>query len=220
MAKWARTAQSRGISVDRRLSLLVFSQLLTAALLIGAAVATLERLASERDYMDRYVFAPLLDIGEALGAANELHAQLGRSAPEVEGGARGPILRLQAFIDRYERDWETGKSERPEAARLRAELEGQGESRLLEEEHQIVGETVEALRALNRTTGLAGAAPADPPLRLADVASLDRALGRLNLVNLRYVQIAYKAFERTHGQVTTFFFVVSAVSVLAVTLRL
>jgi signal transduction histidine kinase len=215
MAKWARLAQSPGISVDRRLTLLVLSQLATAALLIGVAVVTLERLASERDYMDRYVFAPLVDIGQALGAAAELHDQLGRPPGEAATGVRGPTLRLQAFIERYQRDWETGKSDLPEAARLRAELERQGESRLLEEEHEVVGEGVEALRAIASTTG---PDRPEPLLRIADVSMLDRALGRLNLINLRYVQIAYKAFERTHRQVTAFFFVISAASVLGATL--
>jgi signal transduction histidine kinase len=217
MAMWARPAQRPEVSVDRRLFLLVIVELGAAALLIGAALATLARLASERDYMDRYVFAPLVDIGEAVHAADDLHDQVLR-APAAAAGARGPILRLQGFINRYQRDWETGKSDLPEAARLRAELSIQGESRLLEEEHETVGEILEALRDLARTTGLEGVAPAEPLLSPSEVAMLDRALGKLNLLNLRYVQIAYKAFERTHRQVTAFFFVVSGVSVLCATL--
>jgi hypothetical protein len=156
MAKWARAARSPAISVDRRLFLLVVSELAVAALLIGAALATLARLANERDYMDRYVFAPLLDIGEAIDETDDLFAQIGRPQEEAVAGARGPIFRLQAFIDRYQRDWETGKGALPEAARLRAELERQGESRLLEEEHALVGQIVEGLRAVSRRSARSG----------------------------------------------------------------
>src|SRR6185312_11332116 len=115
MAKWARVARSPGISVDRRITLLVLGELAVAALLIGAALVTLARLANERDYMDRFIFAPLVDIGEALEEANDLQAQLVHPPAEAAEAARGTVRRLQAFTDRYQRDWETGTSDLPEA---------------------------------------------------------------------------------------------------------
>lgn len=222
MSLWARSTQHAGaprtgVSVNRRLSLLVLSELVTAALIVVAAAVALARLEGERAYMDRYVFAPLLDIGEAQVAGNELRDLLlpGRSEEEVATRARPALLRLRAFTERYQRDWETGISSLPEAKRLRAELERQGELKLLEKEHEAVGGTVHAVHAMELTTGMDGQAPAAPPLRGRDVAALDDGLVELNLVNLRYVQIGYRAFERIHRLITTSFIVISLGGIVA-----
>jgi signal transduction histidine kinase len=169
--------------------------------------------------MDRYLFAPLLDIGAAQAAGDELSlVVLRRSAEELADSARGPILRLGAFIVRYQRDWETGTSIMPDARRLRAELERAGESHLLEQEHQIVGGVRHSFQELERTDGISGSAPSDPAVRAVDTAALNEALVKLNLLNLRYVQIAYRTFERVHRATTTFFIVVSLCGILATAL--
>jgi signal transduction histidine kinase len=205
------------VSVDRRLSLLVLSELLTALLIVVAATVALGRLAEERDYMDRYVFAPLHDIGEAQAAGTELSSLLLREGRRAELAtlARPPILRLQAFIERYQRDWETGISSLPDASRLRDELARQGESHLLEHEHAAVGDAVRALRELRATSGVDGRAPAEPPVGAGAVVTLGEALVQLNAINLRYVQIGYRAFERARRAVTTLFIVVGLTGILA-----
>ena len=211
-----RIVSSGRISVNRRLSMLVLSELVTAAVIVAAAILALGRLSDERSYMDRYVFAPLLDIGEAQAAGDELSGLLlRRAAGDPTAGARPPLLRLRAFIQRYQRDWETGTSNLPEARRLRAELERQGETKLLEQEHEAVGGVVHAVQDLERTTGMGGPAPADLPMLVVDVAALNQALVKLNLLNLRYVQIGYRAFERTHRAITTLFIVVSLGGIVA-----
>src|SRR5437868_5756763 len=96
-AQWHRIREGQSLSVDRRLFLLVIWQVATAALLICAAVLTLERLGSERNYMDRYVFAPLIDIGEAMETAAQLEDQIARRPTEATASTRGPLLRLQGF---------------------------------------------------------------------------------------------------------------------------
>jgi signal transduction histidine kinase len=202
-------ARSEKISVDGRLLMLVLSELVTAIVVVAVAVVALGRLAQERAYMDRYVFAPLLDIGEAQAAGDELGVLLAERPTALTSSARGPILRLEAFIARYQRDWETGRSNLPDAARLRAELERQGETRLLEEEHEAVGVCSLALQGLEHATEVDPPEQTDLPVRHREAAALNDALARLNLINLRYVQIGYRAFERIHTALMTLFIVVS-----------
>ncbi len=222
MSLWARrtreaTPAPTKVSVERRLSMLVLCEVVTAAVILVAAVIALGRLAEERSYMDRYLFAPLLDIGEAQAAVDGLEGLLVQGPPteEATAAARPVILRLQAFIEGYQRDWETGTSSLPAAARLRAELERRGAAPLLAQEHEAVGGAVRALHALEATTGTSGPAPAGPPLRAVDVVALREALVELDRVNLRYVQIGYRAFERTQRGLTALLVVVSVGGILA-----
>jgi signal transduction histidine kinase len=217
MSLWAPStrharASPAKVSVNRRLSLLMLSELIAAAAIVVVAILALARLADERAYMDRYVFAPLLDIGDAQVAGSELRNLLlpGRSDADVAARARGPISRLRGFIERYQRDWETGVSALPEARRLRAELERQGVTFLLEQEHEAVGATVQAVHSLELTTS----APAEPPLRAGDVAALNHSLVQLNQLNLRYVKIEYRAFERIHRAINTAFIGVSLAGIV------
>jgi signal transduction histidine kinase len=217
----ARLSENSKVSVYRRLSLLVFTAISTGVLVLGMAIIALARLAGERDYMDRYVFAPLLDIGQAQAARDQLFALL-EPPPHVFGPeARAPLFRLDSFIDRYQRDWETGPSERPEAVRLRAELERVGESSLLEEEHELTVQAAESIKHLDRATSSSDAAHADPSVRYAslrgELAALDAALTRLELLNQRYVQIGYRAFERMHTRITLAFVLVSLGGIAAAT---
>jgi signal transduction histidine kinase len=216
-----RPAEKRKVSVYRRLSMLVLTAVSTAALVLGMAIIALARLASERDYMDRYVFAPLMDIGQAQAARDELFA-LVEQPPYVLGPeAHAPLLRLDSFVDRYRREWETGPSERPEAARLRAELERQGQSSLLEREHELTVDIAESVKRLERAASSLEVAHEDPPIRRtslrAELASLDASLTGLELLNQRYVQIGYRAFERMHKRITVAFVLVSLVGIAAAT---
>jgi signal transduction histidine kinase len=214
MSRWAQRARpSAKVSVDRRLTFLILCELLTATAIIVAAALALGRLADERAYMDRYVFAPLVDIGQALAATNEI-----QDSPADSEQTRGAILRLRGYFGRYVRDWETPSSSAPEAVRLRDQLTYAGETNLLEQEHQAVVEWSRALGAVERSHGLVESAADDPPPSSADVAALHRALVELDRINLRYVQIAYRSFERTHFLVTSFFFVVSAAGIAGATL--
>jgi signal transduction histidine kinase len=214
MPPWAQRARSSAkVSVDRRLIFLILCEMITATLIIVAAALALGRVADDRAYMDRYVFAPLVDIGQALAASDEIRAH-----PVDPEKARGAILRLRGFLGRYVRDWETPSSSSPEAVRLRDELTQAGESSLLEREHQTVEEWSRALGAVERSAGLTEPTAVDPAPSASSVAALNRALVELNLINLRYVQIAYRNFERTHLLVTGFFFMVSAAGLAGATI--
>jgi signal transduction histidine kinase len=206
MSPWAQRARSSAkVSVDRRLTFLILCEMLTATAIIVAAAMALGRLADDRGYMDRYVFAPLVDIGQALAASGEIQG------PPVDADrTRGATVRLRGYLRRYVRDWETTSSAAPEAVRLRDQLTHAGEANLLEQEHQMVEEWGRALGAVERSAGLAGSPAVDAAPSAADVAALNRALVELNLINLRYVQLAYRSFERTHLLVTVFFFTISA----------
>jgi signal transduction histidine kinase len=217
----ARLSENSRVSVYRRLSLLVLTAISTAGLVLGMAIIALSRLAGERDYMDRYVFAPLLDIGHAQAARDQLFNVI-EEPPHVLGpDARVPLLRLDSFIDRYKRDWETGPSERPEAARLRAELMRVGESKLMEDEHGLTVEAAESVKRLQRAVSSPDAGHADSSTRhaelRAELALLGDALTGLELLNQRYVQIGYSAFERMHTRITVAFVLVSLAGIAAAT---
>ena len=182
-------------------------------LLVATAVTAFARLAEEHAFLARYVFAPLVDIGQGLAAADELDRMLTNPPPDLRTSVRGPILRLRAFIDEYQRDWETGSSALPEAARLRAVLEAKGLTNLLGQEHEVVGECNAAVHRLEQSAGLGGLEPADPPLRSVDVEAVTDTLVRLNLLNQRYVQVGYRKFERTHQWVAGAFFALSLAAI-------
>jgi signal transduction histidine kinase len=200
--------------------MLVLTEVASAAVVVMMAIAALARLAGERDYMDRYVFAPLLDIGQAQAARDELDATIERPPHVFTEESRAALLRLRSFVDRYRQEWETGTSLRPEAVRLRAELERSGESQLLDKEHELVETVLASVRRLERAAGLADPTANSLPTEGAqatELAALDTALTRLNLLNQRYVQIGYIAFERTHRQVTALFIAVSVLGIAAAT---
>lgn len=204
--------------MDRRLFMLMLSELLTAIVVVLAAMVALARLSEERAYMDRYVFAPLMDIGQAQVAGNELSVMVAERPAGLSASARRPILRLEAFIERYRRDWETGSSSLPDAKRLRAELERQGETKLLEEEHATVALGSRSLQSLDRATSIDAPEPGELAAQRAQVAALNDALAQLNLINLRYVQIGYKAYQRIHTVLTGLFIVISIVGIAAAAL--
>jgi signal transduction histidine kinase len=216
-----RSAETSKVSVYRRLSMLVLTAISTAGLVLGMAIIALTRLAAERDYMDRYVFAPLLDIGQAQATRDQVLG-LVEQQPHVLGPeARAHLSRLDSFIERYAHEWETGPSGRPEAARLRAELERVGESKLLEEEHELTEQIAASVNRLGRAATSPVPSPADPVARYAELrgelASLDGALTSLELLNQRYVQIGYMAFERMHTRITLAFVLVSLGGIAAAT---
>ncbi|MGK3984897.1 HAMP domain-containing sensor histidine kinase [Sorangium sp. So ce136] len=206
------------MSIGRRLSLLVLSELVLAALGIVTSIVAFRRLASETAYLRHYIFEPFVVINAGLESSNALHAQLARPSPDMSESARRAIVGLRAFIDRYQRDWLTATSTLPGAIHLRAALARAGELRLLEEEREAANVIASAVTSLERTTGLVGPAPAAPSLRRTDVEDLSAALVRLNKINLRYMEVAYGAYEHNQLLVIAIFLAVGLGGITAASL--
>ncbi|WP_437895795.1 sensor histidine kinase [Sorangium sp. So ce124] len=196
----------------------MLSQLLLAALGVTMSIVALRRLATETAYLRHYVFQPFVVISNGIESSNALYALLARPSSDVSLEVREPMMRLRFFIDRYQRDWLTATSTLPDAIHLRAALARAGELVLLEEEREAADTVAAVVMHLERTTGLAGPTPAAPHLRRADVEHLGDALVKLHKINLRYMEVAYDAFDRIRRRILLVFMAVGLGGVTAASL--
>ncbi|APR80339.1 multi-sensor signal transduction histidine kinase [Minicystis rosea] len=190
------------MTLGRRLSLLVVSELLTALFGGATAVIALDRLSSEYRYMHGYVFAPLVELDVAMQAGVDAAALVETGSPEAEARAYQVLGRVRRFLARYRREWQVAGSAQPEAQRFREALVLVDRSGLLEEERRAV----DRLDAALARTG-------EQPTR-ADVAAIRAALLSLNAINIRYMQVAYDAYDARRAAMTTFFIAVGAVGIV------
>lgn len=206
------------ISIRRRLSLLVLSEFVTAALVVVTAIVSLVRLSEESQYLHNYTFVPLVGIGDALETCSGLHATLETPAPgpETEARAREEVEQLRIFLLRYRRDWQVVDSDIPEAVRFREILEREKGLALLDEERRTMDALQDILPRLDRSGGVAGAlGPHASPWRQAEVDEFCIALVRLNHVNLRYMEMSYDDADARRSFITSLFVVVGLVGVIA-----
>lgn len=231
MPRWSQRAQHAGsppsggsnappmrMSIGRRLSLLVVSQLLLAALGITMSIVAFRRLAAETAYLRHYIFQPFVVISSGIEYSNALYALLARPSSDVSEDAREPMIGLRSFIDRYQRDWLTATSPVPDAIHLRAALARAGQLVLLDEEREAADTIAAVVTSLERTTGLVGPMPAEPSLRRADVERLSAALVTLNKINLRYMEVAYSAYDRNRRLILLVFLAVALAGITAASL--
>jgi signal transduction histidine kinase len=197
--------------------LLVLSQLILAALGITMSIVALKRLAIETAYLRHYVFQPFVVISSGIESSNALYPLLARPPSDVSVEVREPMVRLRSFIDRYQREWLTATSTLPEAIHLRAALARAGELVLLEEEREAADTIAAVVMHLERTTGLMGPTPA-PHVRRADVEHLSDALVKLHRINLRYMEVAYDAFDHIRRRILLVFMAVGLGGVTAASL--
>ncbi|WP_437331219.1 sensor histidine kinase [Sorangium sp. So ce381] len=196
----------------------MLSQLILAALGVTMSIVALRRLATETAYLRHYVFQPFVVISNGIESSNALYALLARPSSDVSLEVREPMMRLRFFIDRYQRDWLTATSTLPDAIHLRGALARAGELVLLEEEREAADTVAAVVMHLERTTGLAGPTPAAPHLRRADVEHLSDALVKLHKINLRYMEVAYDAFDRIRRRILLVFMAVGLGGVTAASL--
>jgi signal transduction histidine kinase len=231
MPRWSQRAQHAGsppsnggngppmrMSIGRRLSLLIASQLILAALGIMTSIVAFRRLTQEAAYLRHYVFEPFVVISSGIESSNALFALLARPSSDVAYDARRPMMELRSFVEQYQRDWLTATSTLPEALHLRAALDRAGELGLLNEELAAVDTIAAVVTSLERTTGLVGPAPTAPFLRRADVEDLGAALAKLNKINLRYMDVAYSAYDRNRRLILLAFLAVCLAGVAAASL--
>ncbi|WP_437315774.1 sensor histidine kinase [Sorangium sp. So ce385] len=206
------------MSIGRRLSLLVLSELLLAAMGIVVSIVAFRRLSAETAYLRHYIFEPFVVINSGIESSNALYALLARPSANVSEHARRPIMELRFFIDRYQRDWLTATSTQPDAVHLRAALERAGKLKLLEEERDAANIVASVVASLERTTGVVGPAPAVPSVHRTDVQDLSAALVRLNKINLRYMEVAYVAYEHNRQSIFLVFLAVGLGGITAASL--
>ncbi|WP_437719635.1 HAMP domain-containing sensor histidine kinase [Sorangium sp. So ce448] len=195
----------------------MLSQLMLAALGITMSIVALRRLATETAYLRHYVFQPFVVISSGIESSNALYAMLARPPSDVSVEVREPMMRLRSFIDRYQREWLTATSTLPDAIHLRDALARAGELVLLEEEREAADTIAAVVMHIERTTGLMGPTSA-PHVRRADVEHLSDALVKLHRINLRYMEIAYDAFDRVRRRILLVFMAVGLGGVTAASL--
>jgi len=200
------------MSVSKRLSRLVVSELITAAAVVVAAIIALTRLSEQHRYMHEYVFAPLVDIEGAAFTADELLG--GDPGPATMAHLRRRVGRLRAFIDRYDRQWKIEGSSLPNARRFRAMLGRAGRLALVAEEREASDAFLAALREIERSIDLPGAR-AETAVDAHALAALNASLAQLNRVNLRYMEVGYDAYAGSFRSITFLFLAVGLASIAA-----
>jgi CheY-like chemotaxis protein len=128
--------RTRAISVGRRLAALVSVQVATAAVLIGVAFASYDRLASDLAFMHRYVLARI----EGLSDAIEYAAQL-KLAAEAAPETPPDVLLMKRwrhdvhlFLERYRNEWAVAENTSDDARLFHADLERVKQGELVTEE--------------------------------------------------------------------------------------
>jgi signal transduction histidine kinase len=202
------------MSIGKRLSLLVLSELFTAAIVAIAGLAALARLSAQNRYMNEYVFAPLIDIDDATVALDDL-AQIAQQAATAAQAVKD-ARRLRSFIERYQREWEVVGSSQPDAIRFRAMLGRAGRLPLLGEEREAVESFLVSLKRLERDAEPDGDERAPSQLLPSGAeAGLRAALVQLTRVNLRYMQIGYDDFTSTIHDITLLFVALGLAGIVA-----
>jgi signal transduction histidine kinase len=205
----------RSISIGKRLSLLVLTQLITAAIVVIASVIVLGQVSEQAHYVKSYVFAPLLEIGTAWQTANELTSSL-EDFPAGLEPSRQSIAQLRDFISKYEREWEVWGSSVPDAQRYQEILKKVNRLSLLKEEHDAVLAFRAPLAKLDEAVQHpSGRTREEASRQRRDSLELRAALQQLNFVNLQYMAIGFDDFAHVLRNLSIFLIVVGAASMIA-----
>jgi signal transduction histidine kinase len=166
------------MSVGRRLTHLVVTEIVTALLLLLLGFASVQSLASGSRFMHRFVLVPIQDINAALDDV----ARLGR-VPLDRTRDEQIVARLEAFAKHYGRDIEVAGNPGPDARRQTQELSKLNRLGLVDEEQQVVASLqrkLEPLPAAVRGAGVTG----------AQLDGLRASLQDLLRLNLQFVDAA------------------------------
>jgi signal transduction histidine kinase len=170
--------KARSISVGRRLTFLVASEIATALVLLVLGYLALQSLARGSQFMHRFVLVPIQDISAALDDV----ARLGRNPadPELDENI---LHQLHAFVVHYRSEIQVAGNSGRDARRQRTELRKAGRLILIDEEQQVVGSLERRLERLLEADGGAG-------IQAADVDGLRTELRELMRMNLEFVDAA------------------------------
>jgi signal transduction histidine kinase len=206
----------RAVSVGRRLAALVAAQLATVAVLLGVALASFGRLASDLAFMHRYVLARFEGISEAMEHAAQLKLTA-EAAPETP-----PDLLLMKrwrhevrnFLDRYQTEWAVAGNRSDDALRFYAVLERSNRKGLAAEEMAAMNDVVSSLARVD--TGLSSAGSNDQVAASVegDARDLRTALRRLLRVQVAFVEVENAAIQRRSGETYRWMSLVGLVGLL------
>jgi hypothetical protein len=150
--------RTRAVSVGRRLAALVAVQVATAAVIIGVAFASYDRLASDLAFMHRYVLARI----EGLSDAIEYAAQL-KLAAEAAPETPPDVLLMKRwrhdvdlFLERYRSEWAVAENASDDARLFHADLERANRGGLVTEEMDAINDVATSLRRIETKLASAG----------------------------------------------------------------
>ena len=102
-----RVEVSAHMTIGRRLSILVLSELFTAVIVVVTATVSLNSLVEKNRYLRDFVFPSLAEIGEAFDVSSGFVDMI--AAPWTGTCRRAPARRSKRFarlLDRYQRLWQ------------------------------------------------------------------------------------------------------------------
>ena len=169
---------ARAISVGRRLTFLVTSEIATALVLLFLGFVALQSLASSTAFMHRFVLVPIQELGSALDDVG----RLGGNPPDPAGD-EGILRRLDAFADHYRREIQVEGNSGPDARRQTSELRKLGRLYLVGEEKNAVASIQDGLRRMSAGVSRAGVSSVEVDRLRADLRDLLR-------INLQFVDAA------------------------------
>jgi signal transduction histidine kinase len=192
----------RAISVGRRLSFLVATEVATALALLALGFASQQSLASLSQFMHRFVLVPIQQISAALDDVG----RLGRN-PHDPGYDQRIVGELDAFARYYGTEIKVAGNSGPDAQRQTAELRKLGRLKLIDREAQVFGSLEGNLGRISRSAGGTGVAEADVEALRSDLRDLLR-------INLEFVDAAQDDISMTAARTRTVLVIVGLAGIL------
>ncbi len=186
------------ISVGYRLSLLVIAEMVTASILVGGGLRTLNRFANEERYMYEFQFGPVVEISETIGHLRELESLVSGLVPEPKPGRTQELLAvISAFPAKYQHEWAVARSESPDSKRFYADLKAMNQLEIVEQEgkaQSAVEASLAQFMVKQASSALPESIPARVELRKATLI-LHQDLFRLLEINNRYAELGHQQVQ-------------------------
>lgn len=196
--------QRLGISVGRRIVLLVVAQALMVAVVVGYAAHTLSTFTSRLEYSRSHLLAPAEALSEAAERVAEIKAQLEHQERQNETLRKDEFEAALADVERVLRDyravWTVAESPSAEASLLRKALAVAEQHALLEEERNSLALIEDRLARL-RTHLAAESSPEATSAAVDDARELKRGVRTLLHTNIRYIAFD-QALEESRARQT------------------
>jgi signal transduction histidine kinase len=192
----------RAVSVGRRLAALVGVQVATAALLLGVALISYGRLASDLAFMHRYVLLPIEGISEAMENAAQLKLAVD-AAPETPPNVS--LMKrwrddVRGFLEQYRTEWAVAENTTDDALRFHDILERSNREGLVIAESAAMNDMGRSLERIQTRLASAGSNGQVAVSIKDDARDLRTALRRLLSVQVAFVEVANAAIERRSGE--------------------
>jgi signal transduction histidine kinase len=170
--------QERSVSVGRRLTFLVVTEVVTALALVALGFFSLQSLASLSRFLHRYMLVPIEEINVALDDISSLGTH-----PRDAANEQRIANRLDAFAKHYRSEVQVAGNSGPDARRQTAELQKVGRTDLIAKEQAAVALLQQDLARLSADVSGPGVSPSEVDGLRSDLRGLLR-------INQQFVDVA------------------------------